>query len=92
MPERANATWRSMAMPGASKLTMIPAAMRFSLLGEAEHAGRRIGIEARGGYERTIGAKLRMEGFEVIVFQPKQVRAYAMFRLQRVKNDIIELY
>jgi hypothetical protein len=34
---------------------------------------RRIGIEASGGYERTIVAKLRMEGFEVIVFQPKQV-------------------
>ena len=79
MPERANSTWRSMAMPGASKLTMIPTAMRFSLLGEAEHAARRIGIEARGGYERTIGAKLRM--FEVIVFQPKQARA---------KNDIID--
>ncbi len=38
------------------------------------HAARRIGIEASGGYERTIVAKLRMEGFEVIVFQPKQVR------------------
>jgi transposase len=79
-----------MAMPGASKLTIIPTAMRFSLLGEAEHAARRIGIEASGGYERTMVAKLRMEGFGVIVFQPKQVRAYAVFRLQRAKNDIID--
>ncbi len=49
------------------------------------YAARRIGIEASGGYERTMVAKPRMEGFEVIVFQPKQVRAYAMFRLQRAK-------
>ncbi|MGB6697192.1 MAG: transposase [Methylocella sp.] len=69
---------------------MIPTAMRLSSLGEAEHAVRRIGIEASGGYERIIVAKLRMEGFEVIVFQPKQVRAYAMFRLQMAKNDIID--
>lgn len=78
----------SMAMPGASKLTMIPTVMRFSLLGEAAHAAQRIGIEARGGHERTIVAKLRMEGFEVIAFQPKQVRA--MFRLQTAKNNIID--
>ena len=55
-----------------------------------EHAVRRAGIEASGGDERAIVARLRTQGFEVVVFQPKQVRAYAMFRLQRAKNDIID--
>jgi transposase len=55
-----------------------------------EHAARRIGIEASGGCERAIVAKLRTEGFEVVLFQPKQVRAYAIFRLQRANNDIID--
>jgi|GEM_PF-5423737 len=76
-------------MPGASKLAMIPGPCGSRCLAWRA-SSRRIGIEARGGYERTIVAKLRMEGFEVIVFQPKQVRAYAMFRLQRAKNDIID--
>jgi hypothetical protein len=39
----------------------------------------RIGIEASGGYERTIVAKLRMEGFEVIAFQPNQVAPMPCF-------------
>jgi transposase len=43
-----------------------------------------------GGYERLIVAHLRARGFEVNLFQPKQVRAYAMFRLQRAKNDKID--
>jgi transposase len=55
-----------------------------------KHTVARVGIEASGGYERAIVAHLRTEGFEVVLFQPKQVRAYAMFRLQRAKNDIID--
>ena len=50
----------------------------------------RVGIEASGGYERAVVAELRRAGFVVIVFQPIQVRAYAMFRLQRAKNDKID--
>ncbi|WP_170149821.1 IS110 family transposase [Rhodoplanes roseus] len=50
----------------------------------------RIGIEASGGYEQTVVARLRQDGFVVIVFQPAQVRAYAKFRLQRAKNDKID--
>ena len=42
-----------------------------------------MGIEASGGYERTVIARLRSDGFTVIRFQPLQVRAYADFRLQR---------
>lgn len=50
----------------------------------------RVGIEASGGYERGVVAKLRQDGFTVIHFQPRQVRAYATFRLQRAKNDRID--
>ncbi|MGB6175799.1 MAG: hypothetical protein WBF43_05560 [Methylocella sp.] len=59
--------------------------MRLSSLGEAERAARRAGIEASGSYERAIVARPRTQGLEVGVFQPKQARAYAMFRLQRAK-------
>jgi transposase len=54
------------------------------------HKIRRVGIEASGGYERAVVARLRCNGFEVIVFQPAQVRAYAKFHLQRAKNDKID--
>src|SRR5437868_1783534 len=50
----------------------------------------RIGIEASGGYEAAVVAQLRRDGFVVVVFQPAQVRAYAMFLLQRAKNDKID--
>jgi transposase len=51
---------------------------------------KRVGIEASGGYEQAVVARLRRDGFAVIVFQPAQVRAYARFRLQRAKNDRID--
>jgi transposase len=51
---------------------------------------KRIGIEASGGYERAVVARLRRDKFVVIVFQPAQVRAYAKFHLQRAKNDKID--
>jgi transposase len=51
---------------------------------------RRAGIEASGGYEKAAVARLRQDGFEVVVFQPAQVRAYAQYRLQRAKNDRID--
>lgn len=54
------------------------------------HEVRRIGIEASGGYEQSVVAKLRRDGFVVVVFQPAQVRAYAKFHLQRAKNDKID--
>jgi transposase len=50
----------------------------------------RVGIEATGGHEKTVVARLRQDGFEVVVFQPLQVRAYAQYRLQRAKNDRID--
>jgi transposase len=51
---------------------------------------KRVGIEASGGYEQAVVCQLRRDGFVVIVFQPAQVRAYAMFHLQRAKNDKID--
>ena len=50
----------------------------------------RVGLEASGGYERKIVAALRRVGFEVIVFQPIQVRAYAQYMGQRAKTDPID--
>jgi transposase len=47
---------------------------------------KRVGIEASGGYEQDVVAELRRKGFVVVVFQPVQVRAYAMFHLQRLKT------
>jgi len=51
---------------------------------------KRVGIEASGGYEQAVVLQLRQDGFVVIVFQPAQVRAYAMFHLQLAKNDKID--
>jgi transposase len=50
----------------------------------------RIGIEANGGYERKVVRHLRKAGFEVILLQPIQVRAFAKMKLQRAKNDRID--
>ena len=54
------------------------------------HRVKRVGIEASGGYEQEVVAELRRNRFVVVVFQPAQVRAYAIFRLQRAKNDKID--
>src|SRR5438105_3174225 len=54
------------------------------------HRVERVGIEASGGYESAVVARLRRDGFVVILFQPAQVRAYAKFVLQRAKNDRID--
>src|ERR1700681_3528115 len=54
------------------------------------HQVKRVGIEASGGYEQEVVARLRGDKFVVVVFQPAQVRAYAMFLLQRAKNDKID--
>ena len=50
----------------------------------------RVGLEASGGYERAVVAELRKAGFDVILFQPRQVRAYAAYRLRRAKTDRID--
>jgi transposase len=54
------------------------------------HKVQRVGIEASGGYEQEVVARLRHDKFVVVVFEPAQVRAYAKFVLQRAKNDKID--
>lgn len=54
------------------------------------HGVARVGIEASGGYERGVVAHLRAANIAVIVLQPRQVRAYATFRLRRAKTDPID--
>ncbi len=51
---------------------------------------QRVGLEASGGYEIEVVDALRAAGFEVIMFQPMQVRAYGAFKLRRAKNDRID--
>jgi transposase len=51
---------------------------------------KRIGIEASGGYERAVVAYLREHGFEVALLQPRQVHAFAVYKLRRAKNDRID--
>lgn len=51
---------------------------------------KRVGIEASGGYEQAVVTELRRKRFVVILFQPKQVRAYGTFHLLLAKNDKID--
>jgi transposase len=54
------------------------------------HGVARVGLEASGGYERETLAALRDAGFEVALLQPRQVRAYATYRLRLAKNDRLD--
>jgi transposase len=56
----------------------------------AGHAVRRVGLEASGGYERAVAEHLRNAGFEVVVHQPAEIRAFAKFKRIRAKNDRID--
>lgn len=55
-----------------------------------QHDIKRIGIEASGGYERAVIAHLHQMDFEVILLQPRQVRAFALYKLRRAKNDRLD--
>jgi transposase len=55
-----------------------------------EHDVGRVGLEASGGYERGVAEALRGAGLEVALLQPRQVRAFAVFRLRRAKNDRLD--
>jgi transposase len=54
------------------------------------HGVHRVGLEATGGYETALWAALSEAGFVCVVFQPRQVRAYARFRLNRAKSDKLD--
>jgi transposase len=51
---------------------------------------RRVGLESTGSYHFAAAEDLRAAGFEVVVLQPMQVKAYAKFKLQRAKSDAID--
>jgi len=50
----------------------------------------RIGIEATGGYERGVMRYLQKAGFNVVLLQPLQVKAFARMRLRRAKSDRLD--
>ena len=77
---------------GTQRLTVDNAAAGHAALSAwlERHRVKRVGIEATGGYEGAVVAHLRRAGFMVVVLQPVQVRAYALFLLQRAKTDKID--
>ena len=86
-------TWLDLALNGPPERWRVPntAAGQAELVAALARFGvARVGLEASGGYERAVVAALRQAGFEVVVFQPRQVRAYATYRLQRAKTDQID--
>ena len=50
----------------------------------------RVGLEASGGYERSVREGLEAAGFEVVVHQPLEVRLYARLKRRRAKNDRLD--
>jgi len=56
----------------------------------SERRVERVGLEASGGYERGVAAALRKADFAVVLLQPRQVRAFALFRLKLAKNDRLD--
>ncbi|MHC2018726.1 IS110 family transposase [Methylobacterium sp. CM6247] len=55
-----------------------------------QHRVSTVGIEASGGYERTVLAALCAAGLHVVPLQPRQVRAFAQYKLRRAKNDRLD--
>lgn len=77
---------------GDEQLQIGNAAAQFAALAEwlgAQGVGR-VGLEASGGYERAVAEALRAAGFEVVVHQPAEIRAFAKFKRIRAKNDRID--
>ena len=54
------------------------------------HGVKRVGMEASGNYERDVRERLEKAGFEVIVHQPQDVRAFARYRRIKAKSDKID--
>lgn len=85
--------WLDLAVHGRAERWRLPntAAGQAELVAALGRLGvTRVGLEASGGYERPVVAALRGAGLEVILFQPRQVRAYAAYRLRRAKTDRID--
>ena len=56
---------------------------------KAREVGR-VGLEATGGYERSVRAALEAAGLEVVVHQPAEVRLFAKLKRRRAKNDRLD--
>ena len=56
-----------------------------------QHQVSTVGIEASGGYERAVLAALCAAGVRVVLLQPRQVRAFAQYKLRRAKNDRLDV-
>jgi transposase len=54
------------------------------------HGVSRVGLEATGGYERSVRQALEAAGFAVVVHQPIEVRLFARLRRLKAKNDRID--
>lgn len=86
-------SWLDLAVHGRDERWRLPndAAGHAALVAALARFGiARVGLEATGGYEAAAVAALREAGLEAIVFQPRQVRAYAAYRLRRAKTDRID--
>ncbi len=51
---------------------------------------KRVGIEASGGFEMAVVAYLREHGMEVALLDPRQVKAFGVFKRRKAKNDKID--
>ncbi|ESQ83987.1 hypothetical protein ABAC460_23835, partial [Asticcacaulis sp. AC460] len=51
------------------------------------HKVKRVGMEASGDYERGVRTALEAEDFEVVLHQPMEVKAFAIYRRIRMKSD-----
>ncbi len=81
------------AVHGADELSQVANdATGFAALGVWLRARgvTRVGLEATGGYERSVVGWLHAEGFEVVVHQPLEVRLFARLKRRRAKNDRID--
>jgi transposase len=50
----------------------------------------RVGMEATGGYERSLRTACEAAGLEVVVHQPIEVRLFARLKRRRAKNDALD--
>lgn len=55
-----------------------------------EQGVRRVGLEATGGYERGVRARLETAGLEVVIHQPLEVRLFARLKRLRAKTDRLD--
>jgi transposase len=55
-----------------------------------QHGVHRVGMEATGGYERDIREALEIDGFDVIIHRPEEVRCFAVFKRLKAKNDRLD--